>query len=169
MALSRNARKGVGESQNTNTKGDDQMSDRIGDTTLGIGHQSLGVLQYLANMAPDFATYKNGWYDVMITTRPWYNGREQGIVVSMSKSGFGTGGYIHVAVFEHRSGDNIVTLKWETEQNYYNSPNESETLFEDAYAGDIKNFDYGQVGECARYVYEALEASYTPSIVSETA
>ena len=149
------------------------MSHSIGDTSLGIGVQAQAVLQYLSGMEPDFATYKDGLYDVRLETRPWYNGREKGICISMEPYFGITLGYggqskcIHIAIFEHRNSDHIVALTWETEGFYWNGPqgdfDQALTL---AYGEDGDkstadgSFDYGDAGKCAQWVHTVLGNHY---------
>jgi hypothetical protein len=145
----------------------DMTASYIGDTSLGVGHQALAVLQYLARMEPAFATYKGGFYDVMIDTRTWYNGRERGICISMNAIGMGSRNVVHVAVFEHRNSDEIIGLTWETEHTYLNGPNKDfDNVLELAYGPNGTKYDWdasfhsGEVGKCADWVYDTLEKAY---------
>ena len=152
-----------------------KMSHSIGDTSLGIGVQAQAVLQYLSDMEPDFATYKDGDYDVRLTTRPWYNGREKGICISMLPlvqpdhmvPYFGIR-CIHIAIFEHRNSDHIVGLTWETESPYWNGPQDDfNQALKLAYGEDGDKstadgeFDYGDAGKCAQWVHTVLGNHYT--------
>jgi hypothetical protein len=147
------------------------MSNSIGDVNLGVGHQSIAVLQYLANMEPAFANVLDGGsYDVRTETRTWYNGRERGICVSMiSRTSF-SHPTIHVAVFEYRNDDNIIGLTWETDRPYSNGPNEDfDTTIYLAYGRGGTKYDYaarfggGEVGKCADWVYDTLATAYKNS------
>lgn len=55
------------------------------NVTLGIRAQSWSVLHLLAEYDPDFAPYEDSRYQCSIDTYPWYNGREKGFVLVLSK------------------------------------------------------------------------------------
>lgn len=141
----------------------------IADFTFGINHQALAVLHML-NREPDFADYRDGFYKVQFHTRPWYNGRERGVVISMSKRYGGKDDpVLHIAFFEHRNSDEICALKWQTERHYWNHPVEDPEIFNVAYGGKDKNkFDvaysvhYGETGKMAQWIYEQFAAFYGP-------
>ena len=117
---------------------------------------------YLSQIEPEFADYENGYYKINLETKPWYNGRERGFVVSMSRK-FGRN--IHIAVFEHRNSDDICALKWETEKPYWNHPLEDPNIFEKAYSGKTKwdvafTVKSGEIGKMADWVYKELKNFY---------
>ena len=140
------------------------MNDKIIDTNFGIGNQPLAIINYMKDFTPEFANYKNGFFtDVSFTTLPWYNGREKGIVISMSiyyeKN-------IHIAFFEHRNSDAIHCLKWETNRPYYNHPLEDPKIFDIAYSNDskwdtAKSFPVGEIGNCADWICDKFKNFYT--------
>ena len=141
------------------------MTNQIVDFTFGIRNQAMAVLHML-DRAPDFAEYKNGFYDVMIQTKPWYNGREGGAVISMRRP-FDSK-CIHISFFEHRNSDNICALKWVTGSFYFNHPLEDKNIFEVAYGGGSKydtaySVSYGEAGKMADWVYAQLEKFYKPA------
>jgi len=142
------------------------MADTIGDRTLGINDQARALLEYLGDMEPSFADYiKGGWYDVRLQTRPWYNGREHGFVVSMQCGLAGYGPAIHIAAFEHRNSDQICTLVWETSSFYWDGPvADDETLALAYHGGDksavAQSFEYGNIGAAVTWIYDTLAEFY---------
>ena len=141
------------------------MQNNLVDISFGVDNQAMAVLHML-DRSPDFADYENGFYDVHITTKPWYNGRESGFVISMKDHGF-DGKCIHIAVFEHRNSDNICALRWINDSYYFNHPLEDPNIFEVAYGGKNKTkYDVAfsvQCGECGKmsdWVYEQLTDFY---------
>ena len=135
------------------------------DFNFGVKNQARAVMHML-DREPDFADYDDGFYRVRIETRPWYNGRECGFVVSMGQHGY-SGPYINIAVFEHRNSDNICALRWETDSSYYNHPLEDKNIFDVAYGGENKtkydtafSVPYGECGKIADWVYNQLKNFY---------
>jgi len=140
--------------------------DAIVDTSFGLNSQVLAVAYYMSKMEPNFAEYKDGVYKIRLETKPWYNGRETGFVVSMCAKFFGNK-FLHIACFEHRNSDNICLLKWETETAYWNHPLENPELFDLAYGGKDKtkydvaaSFGYGEVGDVANWIYNEMKEFY---------
>lgn len=138
------------------------MIEYITDPTFGINSQALAILHFLSNREPDFAEYGDTGYHVLLNTKPWYNGRERGILISMDSIGE-TEKILHIAVFEHRNSDNICCLKWETNASYLNYPDDN--AIDKAYKGQDKHyadasFKYGEIGECANYIYDTLADYY---------
>jgi hypothetical protein len=130
------------------------------DRNFGVKNQAMAVLCFIDELGfiprSDYPT---------IYTRPWYNGRECGFVVSLSNKSWGK--VIHIAVFEHRNSESICALKWETTSHYWNHPLEDENIFHVAYGEKDKDkhdfafsVGYGEVGKMADYVYEQLENFY---------
>lgn len=139
------------------------MSNTIADFTFGVNNQAIAVLHML-DREPDFADYNDGFYQVTIRTRPWYNGRESGFVLSMHKDYKTT---LHIAVFEHRNSDNICALEWTTEHPYCNHPLEDANIFDKAYGGRDKygvdhSVSYGEAGKMANWVYGRMAQFYGP-------
>lgn len=142
------------------------MQNTIVDFNYGVKNQARSVMQML-DREPDFADYENGYYMVRITTRPWYNGRECGFVVSMKRDNAQKAKCLHIAVFEHRNSDNICALKWVTDSDYWNHPLEDPNIFDKAYQGKDKydvayTVPYGESGKMAQWVYEQMELHYGP-------
>jgi len=142
------------------------MDYTIVDTTFGVGNQALAVLHML-DREPAFADYSEPQhlYQVSFSTRPWYNGRERGICISMTNSYAKNNKYFHIAIFEHRNDYSICALTWETDKPYWNHPLEDKNLFEIAYKGKGKGcFDFsvreGEIGKMADWVYEQLSHYY---------
>lgn len=138
------------------------MSDTIGDRTYGVGSQARAVLELLAAITPRFADYHDGYYHALFQTRPWYNGREQGIIISMKGD---DGNALHVAVFEHKNSDRLCALTWETPNLYWNHPLENPKIFDAAYHNKSKHavayfVNWGDIGIMADWVYTTFKTFY---------
>ena len=139
----------------------------IADLTLGMGSQARAVLQMLSDREPDFAEYEDGDYQVYMETRPWYNGRERGFVLSMKRE-FSSyeSGVINIAIFEHRNADHLVALSWTTDYIPHNGVVADAETLDLAYANYPEpdaEFPHGRIGECANWIYEKLESHYNKS------
>ena len=148
------------------------MTNQLIDFTFGINNQALAVMHML-DRAPDFADYKDGFYQTYIKTVPWYNGRESGFVVSM-KEHYYDGKCLHIAVFEHRNSDGLCALRWYTDSFYFNHPLEDKNIFDVAYGGENKTkydlaftVNYGECGKMADWVYSQLEEHYKSKQVTQ--
>ena len=132
--------------------------NNIVDMTLGIKPQARAVMAYLSDMSPDFAEYENGHYNVSLETKPWYNGRERGFVVSMAPGMDYARPAINIAVFEHRTGDQICVLEWESDSfsHFYNEVPGGGLACEASEAIVPQSFPYGAAGAAAAYVYARL-------------
>lgn len=146
------------------------MTEGLVDPTLGMDSQARAVMAYLEGMEPDFANWRGDIrsYDVSLETRPWYNGRERGFVISMQHGWLGKGAVIHIAVFEHRNSDSICALVWDTPRFYYNGPISDDETLNLAYGGGdkynvTKEFKAGAIGEVADWIYATLETFYAMS------
>lgn len=128
--------------------------DRI-SKDFGINKQCMAILEMVDGDEFDSAG--------IITTRPWYNGREKGVVISVSKNFQNKpNNCLHLAFFEHRNSDSICFLKWFTDSDYWNHPIEDKDIFAKAYKGDskydvAKTFGYGEIGDAAAYLIEEIE------------
>lgn len=134
----------------------------ITNPTFMINSQALAILYLLSTREPDFAEYHDTGYAVRIETKPWYNGRERGILISMDAIGE-ISKILHMAIFEHRNSDDIICLKWETDSMYDNHPDDG--AINAAYKGNSKyysdaSFRYGEIGECANWIYDTLADFY---------
>jgi hypothetical protein len=140
------------------------------DRKFNINQQALAVLEYL-DREPNFLPYVNGRYSgASFYTKPWYNGRERGVVISMSMDNGGK--TINVAFFEHRNSDSICALRWETKQHYWNHPLEDVNIFGKAYGGGDKwdvahKVSYGEVSKMADWVYDEIEKFYNANSKAE--
>jgi hypothetical protein len=139
----------------------------IADLTLGMGSQARAVLQLLSDRGPDFAD-EDGDYQVYMETRPWYNGRERGFVLSMRREyPRDESGVINIAIFEHRNADHLVGLSWTTDsipfQNGVVADDETLDIAYANYPEPDAEFPHGRIGECADWIYERLESHYNKS------
>jgi hypothetical protein len=140
------------------------MAKNITDPTFGINRQSLAVLAILSQYEPSWATYNEAIsnYDIEFETKPWYNGRERGILISMSHD-IGTKA-LHFAIFEHRNSDNLCVMMWEKECFYWNHPDEN--AIEEAYGKSKDKYDVtasfpcNGIGECVDWVEKEMEDWY---------
>lgn len=140
------------------------MSDKIYDPSFEINSQAFAVAAYL-DADPEFAEYKNNEYLVRFVSKPWYNGRERGIVISMCPEISLSKHILHIAFFEHRNSDQICCLKWETNKMYWNHPLEDRNIFKKTYLNDDKYdveiaFAYGEAAKCAKWIYNEFEKFY---------
>jgi hypothetical protein len=142
------------------------MATHIGNPTFGIKGQALAVLAILSQYEPHWAEYNKEYsdYAVGFETRPWYNGRERGIIISMTH--FPRGKMVlHFAIFEHRNSDQLCVLKWETDHFYYNSP-DAENAIEEAYGKDKTKWDVSaqfpcnDIKSCVDWIEKEMENWY---------
>lgn len=128
------------------------------DMNFGIHPMALCVAQLLA--------YRDGlecswddddhFYRADITTAPWYNGRERGLVFSMRSPRFGKG-QINIAVYEHRNSDEICLLQFHT-PGLMNPPTLADVpddVYVDKYDVSAR-FSHNQIVEAADWVYDQL-------------
>lgn len=127
----------------------------IADPTLGVCAQARAILAML-DRNPDFAEYENGRYQIDIETRAWYNGREKGVSLTVSRLGYK--GCLVITFGEHRSSDSIFVDCWEMKAQPFNSPTVSD--FPDEAYKQRKFFTSGRVGDAAEYIYERMESFY---------
>lgn len=86
---------------------------------LGLNYQAVGTA--LALRAYDGV--ESSWngerkaYDAELRFRPWYNGRETGVVVQMFPHYVSnkTQRCVNYAIFEHRNSDHLCVWRWETD------------------------------------------------------
>jgi len=140
----------------------------IADLTLGMGSQARAVLQLLSDREPDFAEYEDGEYQIYMETKPWYNGRERGFVLSMRRDyPRNESGVINIAIFEHRNAGHLVGLSWRTDgipfQNGVVADADTLEIAYASYPQPDAEFAHGRIGECAEWIYEQLESHYNKS------
>ena len=117
-----------------------------------ISAQAKAVKAYLESYDGVEATWDgNAYADVSIA--PWFNGRERGYVLSMSKNGRDLK-QLNIAFYENRNSDNICVLAWE--QWSMNPLTIDTAIFPDGYHGSIEYFGYGKAREVAEDIYERL-------------
>lgn len=140
------------------------MTNKIVDTTFGLNNQALAVLYFLDRYKADFIP-EDEEYKISLQTCPWYNGREKGFCISMGH--YIKNNWLHIAVFEYRNTDNLCALKWETTSPYWNLAT-IEEAGKVAYADDSSNptisFGYGEIGKCAKWIYDALKEYYSAKL-----
>ena len=133
------------------------MVTTIADLTLGIKKCVFLVAQILESMEPEFLPYRKkfgGYYGVDFQTRPLYNGRESGLVFSMTKGKFREKKTINVYVYEHRVCDDLCVIAWESDNCAKDGGFTDEDICFGAVGG--KSFKYGEYQQCAKYVYQKL-------------
>ena len=133
------------------------MSDtQIGDRTLGMNHQAVAVLEYLAHREPDFAECcDNGDYKFFSQTYAWYNGKERGFSLTVAPSVVSKKFRIFVVV-EGRNHDGIVVYEWEQTSLPMNGPMLAD--FTDEAYKHGRTFSYGAVGACVEHIYNRMAA-----------
>lgn len=140
---------------------------KIVDSTLGIKKCAFIVSQILENRDPDFLPFSNeyGYTGADFQTRTLYNGRENGIVFSMSvlEKTLETDIVINVYVYEHRVCDDICVTIWKDSflQNTYtvNDIKNGDKRYEEGNYIN-KSFKYNEYHQCADYVYDEFEKFY---------
>lgn len=138
--------------------------EAVADMTFGLHHQALAVAQFLAGRAPDFAQWKDGRYEVRCETASWYNGRERGVLFSMSPGVQYP--WIHIAVFEHRNSDEVCAVRWTEDCPRLNPPTIADVP-DEAYPNKYSvshSVSWGHIGEMADWVYRAMEEHYAASV-----
>jgi len=137
------------------------------DTTMGMNPQASAVMEFMKNTAPDFADWNDDLreYEVIFETRPWYNGRERGFVLSMNgeSHGLGLNKSLNIAVFEHRSSDDLVAWAWLSNGFGYNEIGLDDVEFNDddrpAYASH--RVDYGRIDLMSIWIYNTFAKYYS--------
>ena len=97
------------------------MDCRLADATLGIGTQARVFLAILSSLEPPDEAWNDErkWYDTTIETFPFYNCRERGITVVVSRKPF-TGPYLMASFFEHRNTDSFCCWLWQADNKPFN-------------------------------------------------
>lgn len=96
------------------------MTTCLANNNLGLSPTSLAVLAILSSMSPDgLVGYddKSMKYPLEVKTAAWYNGRENGIVLSYSHSNHTWGKWLHVVICEHRNTDRLTLYHWVAPRN----------------------------------------------------
>ena len=138
--------------------------DRCCDLSFGLSAQALAVGQLLAVREPSFADYGHR-YRVLLTTRPWYNGRERGLCFIM-KPDFKGARVLYLAVFESRGSDEIAVEQWTEDMEPWNEGSLSTrekalgSEADEAVYRNRRQFGYGQVGKVADYVFDRMRRHY---------
>jgi hypothetical protein len=134
---------------------------RVADPTLGIHPQARAILALL-DCEPAFAKYKDGFYDVNISTSAWYNGREKGYALVLSKTRHRE--RLVITFGECRNSDYIFVDSWLMGYGI-NPPTVAD--YPDAAYRARKRFTASQTAEAADYIYQTLKNHYNIQIVEE--
>jgi hypothetical protein len=130
--------------------------DSCGDMRMGVKGTALAILALLADREPAFADFEEGRYDVDIETHASYNGREQGICLTLRKGW--SGALLHVVFGEHRNSDDIFVDFWVTCRPFMNGPTLNDKP-EEAYTR--RHYIGGlMLGDAANYIYGLMEEFY---------
>tara|TARA_R100000306_G_C4360297_1_gene134912 strand:+ start:128 stop:556 length:429 start_codon:yes stop_codon:yes gene_type:complete len=139
------------------------------DTTMGMNNQAAALMEFMKGTEPDFVTWNEiGDDEVSFETKPWYNGRERGFVLSMEDKRFGTKNKaINIAVFEHRSSDDLVAWAWLSNGFAYNEIGLDDVEFndDDLPAYDNHSVDYGRIDIMAKWIYDTLANYYNNPVL----
>lgn len=134
---------------------------------FGIGRQALAVAAFANVGSPD-----GGWqperawdgkrYACTGRLRPWYNGRERGVVFQFTEQDNQfCGPQLNVAVFEHRNSDAICAVSWVSEWELQAPSVEDvpDGIYETKW--DVSHeVGCGQVREMADWVLRQFEEHY---------
>jgi hypothetical protein len=141
--------------------------NRMADLTYGINHQVRALAQALAASSPDFAEFDGEWkhYNVAFETATWYNGRERGLVFTMSHR-HASSACLNIAVFEHRNHDGICAVAWEDTRGV--NPPTLEDIPEGTYTNKFDTsheVGYLEIGAMLEWMVEQFSSFYkgTPS------
>ena len=134
---------------------------------FGLNHQALAVAAYVLG-----AHREDGWqpqeswdgerYQCSLQVRPWYNGRETGVVFQFSE---GTNPYLgpvlNIAVFEHRNSDDICAWAWfsRSQVNWVSIADVPDHVAPDKWTHN-KSVSYGEAGKMATWVVRQFVAQY---------
>jgi hypothetical protein len=134
------------------------MTNSIADLTLGVGKQARAILALL-EVEPDFAEYSEGFYQIDIDTRAWYNGRERGVSLVVRRMGFK--GCLVITFGEHRNTDGIFVDSWEMPHAPMNGPTVADFSDEVYNVWNARTmFHYGEAGKAAKFIYEKMSQFY---------
>lgn len=133
----------------------------LADPKLHVQDQAWAVLHLLAGMEFDLENYES----VHARTAAWYNGRERGIVLSYATNGGSK--TLNIAIFEHRNGDSICALRWESEWFGINPPtigSDGKAAYPTENKHDVAHsVGWGKCGEMAQWVYKEAHNFLAPA------
>ena len=122
----------------------------------GANHQARAVLMFVQA----YLNIEGSWdkklneYAANVEVSRWYNGREQGYILSIRSKDYNR--QLNIAFFEHRNSDNICAVRWEQlSMNPISSYEQAE--FGDAYQDkyDVsKSVGYGEIAEMSTYIQD---------------
>ena len=121
------------------------------ESHLGLSEQALAVLAVLARREPDFAPYDKEFhdYEYEVATAAWYNGRERGVSLVISK-GITKAPPLVITFGEHRNSDNIFIDSWVGKQRFLNPPTIAD--FPDAAYEARTLVEYGRVDRAVEVI-----------------
>lgn len=126
----------------------------------GANWQAQAVAAYICNTETKSSfDLQQCSYLAQPTISRWYNGREQGYVISLSSK---NRKQLNIAFFEHRNSDNICAVAWE--QQTINPPTIDTAKFGNIYKDkwDVSHtVNYGQIVEMGEWIVEQLDNFYT--------
>lgn len=119
------------------------------DPLMGINHQAWSVLHYLGSQTLEVPQVG------LFVTAPWYNGREQGFVITYLPRSRKIKN-LNIAFYEYRNSDSICSLRWESDKGYLNPPT-IESDGDAAYHGKDKwhsafSAECGEIGKIADWI-----------------
>jgi hypothetical protein len=125
----------------------------LANTSLGLSAQALAVLAMLAdrepcNVSADYDAQARR-YDIEVETRPWFNGRERGVLL-MIQRGVLAKTKLLITFGEARNSDNIFIDSWLSTESFLNPPTVAD--YPDEAYENRKYVPYGQVGEAVRVI-----------------
>lgn len=118
------------------------------DFTFGIKSQAMAVLHEMNAQEVGFEVDN-------VSTRPWYNGREKGVLICVQNRFAAKA--LCVAVFEHRNSDDIEVVHWEQEVGI-NIPTGWEHCNQAAYERAVStSFKSGEAWKAANHIIEGIK------------
>lgn len=135
-------------------------ASRCADTSFGLAPQAWALLHMLSAKEPFFAPYveATGRYMASIQTYPWYNGREMGVALVVSKDGVGP---CKVITFgENRNSDHLFVEHWSLDECPTNG------LHIDLHQSEETSralFQHGRLNDAMSYIIDVMEEFYGSS------
>lgn len=131
----------------------------------GAHAQAKAVLAYLGRGDGMEISWdkESGRYLADFGVARWYNGREQGYIVTLKSKNHKK--QLNIAFFEHRNSDVIVAIRWE--QYTVNFPTIETAKFGDVYKNkyDVsKEVENGQVLKMANWIEEQFQTFWLENL-----
>jgi hypothetical protein len=135
------------------------LGNKLYTTSVRAVENAILSLVRLSDGIASSWSEEQGEYLAYPTYAEYWNGREQGYVISLQNLGFPLE-QINIAFFEHRNSDDICMIVWE--EVTYNPPTAQDLIDNNPeYAADkyavTKTFAWNQIAESAQWINNTLE------------